>query len=98
MVYRQTTGGLAWVIDASSVVGASALERKAVAAYERRTAEVARLRCRGLAVVIPNDVVRRLFTTIRWLAAPGYAEQVFSARDEAERWARARLALGQLKA
>jgi hypothetical protein len=91
-IYQRTTGLLAWVVDASAVVGASPRERQIVAAHEERVGEIAAQRCAGLALVIPNAAVRGLLTAVRWLAPARYPQQIVGTREAAFVWVRQQLA------
>lgn len=90
-IYQRTTGPLAWVVDASAVVGASPRERQIVAAHEERVADAASQRCAGVALVIPNAAVRGLLTAVRWLAPARYPQQIVATREAAIDWVRQQL-------
>lgn len=91
-MYRRTQGPIGWIVDASRVAGATPKERQIVVAHERRVSENAALRCAGLALVIPNALVRGFYTAIRWVEPASYPCETFSGLEEAETWVRAQLA------
>ncbi|MEM9067767.1 MAG: hypothetical protein AAGE52_04650 [Myxococcota bacterium] len=86
-VYLSTDRVIAWVVDATAVGRATAVERRIVSEHEKSVAPLARRWCAGLAVVIPNELVRGFFTAITWLAPLRYPHKVFSNRLEATAWA-----------
>ena len=91
-LYRRTQGPIGWIVDASKVTSATPKERQIVVAHERRVSETAALRCAGLALVIPNALVRGFYTAIRWVEPARCPCETFSGFDEAEMWVRAQLA------
>jgi hypothetical protein len=90
-VYRRTQGPIGWIVDATLVSGATAKERQIVVAHERRTGDAAAARCAGLALVIPNALVRGFYTAIRWVEPARYPCESFSTFEGAEAWVRAQL-------
>ena len=90
-IYERTTVPVAWVVDASAVRSAPATQRRIVSEHERSVRAHAIQWCAGLAVVIPNSLVRGFFTAVTWLAPLSYPHQLFETRDEAMAWAREQL-------
>jgi hypothetical protein len=91
-VYRRAVGPVAWLVDACSVRGASAKERRIVAEHEKRVSALAQRHCVGLGLVSPSAIVRGLFTAVTWLSPLKYPFKVFDTRAEAELWLLDRLA------
>jgi hypothetical protein len=90
-VYRRAAGPVAWLVDARSVRGANATERQIVVEHEKRVAPFARKYCAGLGLVIPNAIVRGLFTAVTWMAPLQYPFKVVDTCAEAELWLQGRL-------
>ena len=90
-IYQRATGPVAWVVDASAVVGATPRERQIVAAHEERVGDIAARRCAGLALIIPNAPVRGLLTAVRWLSPARYPQQIVATREAAFIWVRQQL-------
>lgn len=91
-VYEKTAVPVAWVVDASAVRSAPATQRRIVAEHERSVKRHAERWCAGLAVVIPNALVRGFFTAVTWLSPLSYPHRMFDTREAAEAWARDQLA------
>lgn len=90
-IYERTSVPVAWVVDASAVRSAPATQRRIVAEHERRVRPMALRWCAGLAVVIPNSLVRGFFTAVTWLAPLEYPHRIVETREEALAWARRQL-------
>lgn len=91
LVYAQSIGPLAWLVDGREVREATARERKLVAEHEQAIRGFAETRCVGLAVVAPNALVRGIFTAVTWMSPLTYPHRIFSDLESAERWAREQL-------
>lgn len=90
-VYEKTSVPVAWVVDASAVRSAPATQRRIVAEHERSVRRYAERWCAGLAVVIPNALVRGFFTAVTWLAPLSFPHRLFETRPAAMAWARRQL-------
>lgn len=90
-IYQRTQGPIAWIVDATSVTGASAKERHVVAEYEKRIGGLAEARCVGVGLIIPNALVRGVYTAIRWMVPARYPFELVASYPQAEEWVRARL-------
>lgn len=90
-IYTRTDGPLAWIVDASHVTSASAKERLIVAEYEKRIGPVAEVRCAGVGLIIPNAIVRGVYTAIRWVVPARYPFELVANYAQAEDWVRTRL-------
>jgi hypothetical protein len=82
----------AWVCDASNLVHATARQRQLMGEFEKRTAEHDRKYCLGTALVVASPVARGIITAVYWLSPPVYPYRTFARWDDAEKWARERLA------
>lgn len=94
-IYENTRGPIAWVVDASDVRDAPATQRRIVAEHEANVRPIAERRCVGLAVVIPNAIVRGFFTAVTWVSPLSYPHKIFEKRSSAIAWARGQLAAAQ---
>lgn len=90
-LYESTRVKVAWVVDASDVRDAPATQRRIVAEHEQRVRPLAERWCAGLAVVLPNPIVRGFFTAVTWFAPLTYPHTIVETREDALRWARGRL-------
>jgi hypothetical protein len=90
-LYESTLRPVAWVVDASEVRDAPATQRRIVAEHEQRVRPLAERWCAGLAVVLPNALVRGFFTAVTWFAPLSYPHRTFETVDEATIWARGQL-------
>jgi hypothetical protein len=82
----------AWVVDASALVHATARQRQLMSEFEKRTAEHDRRFCLGTALVVDSPIARGIITAVYWLTPPVYPYRTFAKWDDAEKWARERLA------
>ncbi|MFH1810690.1 MAG: hypothetical protein ABIJ09_18250 [Pseudomonadota bacterium] len=82
----------AWVSDVSHLVHATAYQRKLFAEFEKRTAAHDRVHCLGAAIVLNNPVTRAILSAVYWAAPPVYPYKIFARAEEAEDWAREKLA------
>ena len=83
------------VLDATTVTGLSASQRKRMGDWMRTHAVETERACAGIAFVISSGVVRGLLTAIFWLAPMPTAHTVVATRAEAERWVLGRVSDSQ---
>jgi len=83
---------MAWVIDLSNVTKAPATQRKLLAEHLRRFGELSVRWYAGSALIVPRPWLRGVVTAVTWLSPPKFPYQLFSEPNEAERWAKKRLA------
>jgi hypothetical protein len=91
-IYESSDRRVGWVVDASDVRDAPATQRKIVAEHEARVRLLAERRCAGLAVVLPNAIVRGFFTAVTWISPLAYPHRIFQNRQAASAWVREQLA------
>lgn len=80
-----------WIADFRAVQGASARQRKMMADFQGRVAELDRLFNAGTALVVSNGLVRGLVTAVFWLAPPAYPTTVVERRGQALSWSAGQL-------
>ena len=90
-IYEHTRQRVAWVVDASEVRDAPATQRKIVSEHEQQVKPLAERWCAGLALVLPNPLVRGFFTAVTWIVPLSYPHRVFADAPSALVWARAQL-------
>ncbi|MGB8332168.1 MAG: hypothetical protein WCE62_18725 [Polyangiales bacterium] len=83
---------VAWVIDLSNIIKASATQRQAFARHLKRFEEYNIRWNTGSALVVPKAWLRGLVTAVFWLSPPEFPNKLFSEPLEAEGWAKAQLA------
>lgn len=81
-----------WVVDASALVHATSRQRRLMSEHGMRVAEVNRKYCLGIALVLTGPVARALVSAVYFLTPPTCPYRTFAAWDQAEKWARERLA------
>ncbi|MEM6273711.1 MAG: hypothetical protein AAF735_00590 [Myxococcota bacterium] len=89
--YENNQRHFAWVVDATGVAIQGALQRKTLAEVLERDRMFLKQYCQGMAIVVPNALLRGAGQAILWLAPPGYAYRFFATEGPAFDWAEARL-------
>jgi hypothetical protein len=85
-------GPYGWVHDFGRSLDAVQRDiRRQFAISQRKIADHDRKYCAGVALYVPNPVVRGVITAVYWLSPPAYPYRFFSNLAEATVWARARL-------
>ena len=95
-IYADLTHDVAWVLDATDSRNVSAKSRRIVADHLRRNRLVMMTYVAGIAVVIPNALMRGVFTAITWLVPLEFPHQVVQTREQGVVWAEQALRERQL--
>lgn len=89
--YENNQRPFSWVVDATAVAIQGALQRKTLAEVLEKDRAFLKRYCKGMAIIVPNALLRGAGQAILWLAPPGYAYRFFAAERSAFDWAEARL-------
>ena len=84
--HRHVSSPIAWIVDASALLGAVPSERQIMVDAEKRNAHYSSQFNVGTAVVAPSAIVRGIYTAITWLAPLVYPSKVVRDVHEARRW------------
>ncbi len=81
------------VVDmrAVSVDKVGAAERQHYAGFERKVADLQRVKLDVVALIIGDEVHRRFITAVHWLAPPSYRFQIFDDALTGIEWARSKM-------
>jgi hypothetical protein len=82
---------VAWVIDLSNIIKATATQRKAFGEHLKRFEEHNVRWNAGSALIVPNTWLRGLVTAVFWISPPKFPNKFFSEPVAGERWARKQL-------
>jgi len=91
-VYVGLTHDVAWVMDSSGLANVSAKSRRIVADHLSRNRAVMKAYVAGIAVVVPNALLRGVFTAITWMVPLEFPHAVVDTREAGLRWAERALA------
>ena len=86
-IYADLTHDVAWVIDSTDARNVSAKMRRIVADHLRRNRLVMMTYVAGIAIVVPNAVMRGVFTAITWLVPLEFPHEVVQTRAQGLHWA-----------
>lgn len=90
--YKALDHRIAWVVDCSHVIYASATVRRLQSEHLRRIEYFAARWDVGNAFVVPSSLLRGYMTAIFWFSPPPYQYQSFASLAPALLWAERRLA------
>ena len=80
-------GPYAAVVDFSAIFTATQSQRRIYALSERRIRDIAHRKCRGVAMIVDNSLMRGCIAAVYWMSKPNYPYKVFSTRRTAVQWA-----------
>ncbi len=89
--YRQLSHRIAWVVDCSHVIQASATVRRVQSEHLERIAPFAARWDVGNAFVVPSSLVRGYMTAIFWFSPPPYPYRTFATLEPAFAWTASQL-------
>jgi hypothetical protein len=90
--YKSLDHRIAWVVDCSHVISASATVRRLQTEHLKRIEYFAARWDVGNAFVVPSSLLRGYMTAIFWFSPPPYRYQTFASLAPAFAWTEARLA------
>ena len=82
---------VAWVVDLSGVLSASAQQRNLFSEHLKRFESHDRAYNQGSALIVPNAFVRGIVTAVFWLKPPNFPNQCFPDAKQAFAWAEKQL-------
>ena len=90
--YASTDVPFAWVVDGTHVTRSTSAQRRVLADLLKREEATLAARCRGMALVVPNPIIRGTVQAVYWIAPPSYPHETFGELEPARAWARERMA------